>query len=102
MEYFRFLNVDAGCREECGFVGVGVAVRDSQGVVIACLARKLVGSFPPIDGIIFSTSRRLLFPMISLQMIWSLFFYDIRPLLRKVAGGSPYRHVPRNGQFYIS
>ena len=41
LEYFRFLNVDARCREECGFV-----VRDSQGVVSACLARKLVGSFP--------------------------------------------------------
>ena len=44
------LNVDAGCREECGFVGVDVVVRDSQGVVNACLARKLVGSFPPLTA----------------------------------------------------
>ncbi|GMN68400.1 hypothetical protein TIFTF001_037459 [Ficus carica] len=113
------LNVDAGCREECGFVGVGAVVRDSDGVVIACLARKLVGSFPPLTAEFLALREGLEFvascgvrvsevetdALLVVQAIVTSdppddldpIVYDIRALLQKVACGSPCRHATCSG-----
>ncbi|GMN19645.1 hypothetical protein TIFTF001_046975 [Ficus carica] len=41
------LNVDAVVRSDSGFFGVGAIIRDAQGVVRACLAKKILEAHSP-------------------------------------------------------
>ena len=39
------LNMDAACRPGAEFIGVGACTRDSEGIVLACLARRMFDTF---------------------------------------------------------
>ncbi|GMN50849.1 hypothetical protein TIFTF001_020005 [Ficus carica] len=41
------LNVDAVVRSDSGFFGVGAIIRDAQGVVRACLAKRILEAHSP-------------------------------------------------------
>ncbi|GMN45003.1 hypothetical protein TIFTF001_014187 [Ficus carica] len=41
------LKVDAAVRSDAGFLGVGAIIRDAQGVVPACLTKRILGAHSP-------------------------------------------------------
>lgn len=110
------LNVDAGLRVGGCFAGAGGVVRDLNGTVIACFAKKLVGSFSPYvaeclalrEGLEFATACGLQISVVEtdalavVQAVYSsetfddaeLIISDIRKGLNQVTGDTLCCHIP--------
>lgn len=55
------LNTEAAVREGSEFRGVGAVIRDHTGAVVACLSRKIHGSFSPVAAECLAIREGLLF-----------------------------------------
>ncbi|GMN68428.1 hypothetical protein TIFTF001_037504 [Ficus carica] len=112
------LNVDAACRPGMEVDGVGACIRDSEGAMVACLAKKIVGRFSPHlaecialrKGLEFAASRGLQVAFMESDAANvvsavnerrtlgddGVVIEDIVRLLSSVSGGI-CKHIPRSG-----